>query len=261
MVTGSSQPRTGPSLPSASPIHTELILTRWWVGTLQILLCFLLGFLGFIFLLQHRSAGCLPLQVADEVTHFSATLQEAQDSKAEPHLPVDFPLLGVCGGGVQVPGRRPKQLWVKLSPVSLQHAAEHSQQVPPGTCVPRVTEQSARHNSRETPHYLRTLILLYLFYKAPGEAKHSPHTSLDSASCQLEQNKWWESWGNRIDVWAQDVLFSSGSVLSDYQANTYWGNSHPALFWFSTATASPALMAEGMTSKSLLLSAQLAEHN
>ncbi|KAI6077915.1 RNA polymerase II elongation factor ELL3 [Aix galericulata] len=32
--------------------------------------------------LRHRSVGCLPLQVADEVTHFSATLQEAQDRQA-----------------------------------------------------------------------------------------------------------------------------------------------------------------------------------
>lgn len=74
MATGSPQPRTAPSLPSASPIHTELILTRRQVGALQILLHLLLGFLGFILLLQHRSVGGLPLQVADEVTHFSATL-------------------------------------------------------------------------------------------------------------------------------------------------------------------------------------------
>lgn len=29
VVIGSPHPRTGPSLPSASPIHTEPILTRW----------------------------------------------------------------------------------------------------------------------------------------------------------------------------------------------------------------------------------------
>lgn len=84
MATGSPQPRTGPSLTSASPIHTELILKRWQIGTLQILLHLLLGFLGFLFLLQYRGVGCLPLQVADEVTHFSAPLQKANDSQARP---------------------------------------------------------------------------------------------------------------------------------------------------------------------------------
>lgn len=114
----------------------------------------------------------------------------------------------------------------------------------------------------ERLHIIWTLGFYFIFfYEAPGEAKHSPHTSLDSASCQLEQNKWWESWGNRIDASVQDVLFSSVFVLPDYQANTHCGNSRPALLWFSMATASPALMPEGMTSKSLVLSAQLAEHN
>lgn len=166
MVTGSSQPRTGPSLPSASPIHTELILTRWWVGTLQILLCFLLGFLGFIFLLQHRSVGCLPLQVADEVTHFSATLQEAQDSKAEPHLPVDFPLVRVVFSGAR------QETKATVSEALPHESAACSRTFPAGTtrCVPRVTEQSARHNSRETPHYLNTWILLS-FLQSPRRSK------------------------------------------------------------------------------------------
>lgn len=129
-VTGSPQPRTGPSLPSASPIHTELILTRWRAGTLQILLHLLLGFLGFIFLLQHGSVGCLPLQVANEVTHFSATLWKARDNKAVPGLPGGTPF----AGGAQVPGRDRTQS-------SPRWVCSRRRTCPAGTSgrVPRVT--------------------------------------------------------------------------------------------------------------------------
>jgi len=83
-------------------------------------------------------------------------------------------------------------------------------------CVPRVTGQSARHSSEEIPHYLDNLDSTSSFHKASRSAWHSPHTSLDFASCQLERNRWWGSWGKRTDVWAQDVLLYSGSVLPDH---------------------------------------------
>lgn len=163
MVTGSPQPRTGPSLPSASPIHIELILTRWRVGTLQILLHLLLGFLGFIFLLQHGSVGRLPLQVANEVTHFSATLQKAQDNKAVPGLPLGFPFARGgcrCQAGDQSDHEQSR---AELSPMGLQHTAERAQQVPPGAFPRQLTGQSATRNSREARHYLNTRVLLHFF--------------------------------------------------------------------------------------------------
>lgn len=122
MATGSPQPRAGPSLTSASPIHTELILTRWQVGTLQILLHLLLGFLGFLFLLQYRGVGCLPLQVADEVTHFSAPLQKANDSQARPVPTMASPLLQGGSGAWQGDCKQ-------SSPQGLQHKVQCSHQV------------------------------------------------------------------------------------------------------------------------------------
>lgn len=188
MATGSPQPRTGPSLTSASPIHIELLLTRRQAGTLQILLHLLLGFLGFLFLLQHRSVGCLPLQVADEVTHFSAPLQKASDSQAGAVSTMDFPS-SEGGSGA----------W--------QETQVTASRVPPRACNTKYNAPSRYHQvcsqgnmTQCHPQLQRGLSIIRtpgcssLLYKASRTAKYSPHTSLDSASCQLEQNIWWGNW-------------------------------------------------------------------
>lgn len=170
------------------------------MGALQILLHLLLGLLGFIFLLQHRSVGRLPLQVADEVADFPATLQRAQDHQAA----LVPPALLLARGLRQEPKRLQAELWVWVS----------------STTLPAGTRDRGSPATPENSALLPRLDATAL-HKAAHAAKDLPHTSLDSASCQLEQSRWWGSWGRDE---TSELL--KCSVFSEQQASPHHWDPH-----------------------------------